>query len=140
MKIEITARNFKPSPHLKSFIEVRLRTLLKYDSHITSFKVVLLKEGRAEKVELIITSNKGNYITKCYTSVFEKTVINAIEKIKVQINNNHPHKQNPPLLGGAKYHPSDYETYEYSSILLDWMAMQYQINPTNKKPSLLGGD
>jgi hypothetical protein len=54
--------------------------------------VVLLKEGRAEKVELIITSNKGNYITKCYTSVFEKTVINAIEKIKVQINNNHPYK------------------------------------------------
>jgi ribosomal subunit interface protein len=123
MKIEITARNFKPSPHLKSFIEVRLRTLLKYDSHIKSFKVVLLKEGRAEKVELIITSNKGNYITKCYTSVFEKTVINAIEKIKVQINNNHPHKQKNPLLGGAKYHPSDYETYEYSSILLDWMAM-----------------
>jgi ribosomal subunit interface protein len=123
MKIEITARNFKPSPYLKSFIEVRLRTLLKYDSHITSFKVVLLKEGRAEKVELIITSNKGNYITKCYTSVFEKTVINAIEKIKVQINNNHPYKQNPPLLGGAKYHPSDYETYEYSSILLDWMEI-----------------
>jgi len=123
MKIEITARNFKPSPHLKSFIEVRLRTLLKYDSHITSFKVVLLKEGRAEKVELIITSNKGNYITKCYTSVFEKTVINAIEKIKVQINNNHPYKQPPPLLGGAKYHPSDYETYEYSSILLDWMEI-----------------
>ena len=48
---------------------------------------------------------------------------NAIEKIKVQINNNHPHKQNPPLLGGAKYHPSDYETYEYSSILLDWMEI-----------------
>ena len=44
---------------------------------------------------------------------------NAIEKIKVQINNNHPHKQKPLLLGGAKYHPSDYETYEYSSILLD---------------------
>ena len=84
MKIEITARNFKPSPHLKSFIEVRLRTLLKYDSHITSFKVVLLKEGRAEKVELIITSNKGNYITKCYTSVFEKTIINAIEKHNVR--------------------------------------------------------
>ena len=123
MNIEITARNFKPSPHLKSFIEVRLRTLLKYDSHITSFKVVLLKEGRAEKVELIITSNKGNYITKCYTSVFEKTVINAIEKIKVQINNNHPHKRKPLLLGGVKYHTSDYETYEYSSILLDWMAM-----------------
>ena len=48
-------------------------------------KWVLLKEGRAKKVELILTPNKGNYITKCYTSIFEKTVINAIEKIKVQI-------------------------------------------------------
>ena len=47
--------------------------------------MVLLKEGRAKKVELILTSNKGNYITKCYTSIFEKTVINAVEKIKVQI-------------------------------------------------------
>jgi len=33
------------------------------------------------------------------------------------------YKQKTPLMGGAKYHPSDYETYEYSSILLDWMAM-----------------
>ena len=85
MNIEITARNFTPSPNLKSFIEEKLLTLLKYNSHITSSKVVLLKEGRAKKVELILTSNKGNYITKCYTSIFEKTVINAVEKIKVQI-------------------------------------------------------
>ena len=85
MNIEITARNFTPSPNLKSFIEEKILTLLKYDSHITSSKVVLLKEGRAKKVELILTSNKGNYITKCYTSIFEKTVINAVEKIKVQI-------------------------------------------------------
>ena len=43
--------------------------------------MVLLKEGRARKVEFILTSNRGNYITKCYTSIFEKTVIKAIDNI-----------------------------------------------------------
>ncbi len=88
MNIEITARNFTASPNLKSFIKEKLLTLLKYDSHIKSSKVVLHQEGRAKKVELILTSKRGNYITKCYTSIFEKTVINAIEKIKVQIKKN----------------------------------------------------
>ena len=85
MNIDITARNFSPSPYLKTFIHDKLSRLLKYDSNITSSKVVLLKEGRAEKVELILKSKRINYITKCYSSVFEKTFINAIEKIKVQI-------------------------------------------------------
>ena len=50
-----------------------------------SSKVVLLKEGRAEKIELILKSNRASYITKCYSSVFEKTLMNAVDKIKVQI-------------------------------------------------------
>ena len=86
MNIDITARNFSPSPYLKTFIHEKLNGLLKYDSNITSSKVVLLKEGRAEKVELLLKSKRTNYITKCYSSVFEKTFINAIDKIKVQIN------------------------------------------------------
>ena len=85
MNIDITARNFSPSPYLKTFIHEKLNGLLKYDSNITSSKVVLLKEGRAEKVELILKSKRTNYITKCYSSVFEKTFIYAIDKIKVQI-------------------------------------------------------
>ena len=85
MNIDITARNFTPSPKLKTLINEKLIGLLKYDSNIMSSKVVLLKEGRAEKVELILKSKRINYITKCYSSVFEKTFINAIEKIKVQI-------------------------------------------------------
>ena len=85
MNIDITARNFSPSPYLKTFIHEKLNGLLKYDSNITSSKVVLLKEGRAEKVEIILKSKRTNYITKCYSSVFEKTFINAIDKIKVQI-------------------------------------------------------
>ena len=85
MNIDITARNFEPSPYLKTFIDDKLNGLLKYDPNIISSKVVLLKEGRAEKVELILKSKRTNYITKCYSSVFEKTFINAIDKIKVQI-------------------------------------------------------
>ena len=85
MNIDITARNFTPSPDLKTLIHDKLNGLLRYDSNITSSKVVLLKEGRAEKVELILKSKRTNYITKCYSSVFEKTFINAIDKIKVQI-------------------------------------------------------
>ena len=48
--------------------------------------MVLLKESRAEKVELIITSKNRKYVTKCYSSVFEKTMVNAIDNIKVQIS------------------------------------------------------
>ena len=85
MNIEITARNFSPSLELKYFIKDKLMKLLTYDSNINFIKVVLLKESRAEKVELILTSKKKKYITKCYSSVFEKTIIKAINNIKIQI-------------------------------------------------------
>ncbi|GIQ98787.1 hypothetical protein CM15mP5_2220 [bacterium] len=45
MNIDITARNFTPSHHLKTFITTKLSSLSKYDSNIKSSKVVLLKEG-----------------------------------------------------------------------------------------------
>ena len=88
MNIEITARHFTPSPELKSFVKDKLNKLLKYDSQINFIKVVLLKESRAEKVELILTSKNKKYITKCYSSIFEKTMLKAINNIKVQINKN----------------------------------------------------
>ena len=89
MNIDITARNFKPSPNLRLFITSKLSSLSKYDSNITSSKVVLSKEGRAEKVEILLRSNKNSYITKCYSSIFEKTIMHAINKIKVQIKKHH---------------------------------------------------
>ena len=85
MNIEITARNFTPSKELKEIIKEKLLKLLKYDSDISFSKVVPHKESRAEKVELILTSKKNKYITKCYSSVFEKTLAKAINNIKVQI-------------------------------------------------------
>jgi len=85
MNIEITARNFTPSDQLKDFINDKLLYLSRFDSNIDFAKVVLLKESRAEKVELIISSKNKKYVTKCYSSVFEKTMVNAIDNIKVQI-------------------------------------------------------
>tara|TARA_B100000902_G_C27158532_1_gene837463 strand:+ start:632 stop:901 length:270 start_codon:yes stop_codon:yes gene_type:complete len=85
MNIEITARNFTPSDQLKDFINDKLLYLSRFDSNIDFAKVVLLKESRAEKVELIISSKNKKYVTKCYSSVFEKTMANAIDNIKVQI-------------------------------------------------------
>ena len=85
MNISITSRNVTPSEELTHLIKQKLENLLKYDSNIIRSKVVLLKESRAEKVKLIITSKHAQYITKCYSSAFEKTILDAIENIKNQI-------------------------------------------------------
>ncbi len=85
MNVEITARNFTPSDELKDLIYEKIISLKKFDSNISIARVVLLKESRAEKVELILTSKKNKYVTKCYSSVFEKTVAHAIDNIKIQI-------------------------------------------------------
>jgi ribosome-associated translation inhibitor RaiA len=85
MNIEITVRNFSPSEELKTLINEKILYLKRFDSNIDYARVVLLKESRAEKVELIISSKKNRYVTKCYSSVFEKTLALAIDNIKIQI-------------------------------------------------------
>ena len=85
MNIEITGRNFSPSEELKTLINEKILYLKRFDSNIDYARVVLLKESRAEKVELIISSKKNKYVTKCYSSVFEKTLALAIDNIKIQI-------------------------------------------------------
>ena len=62
MNIEITARHFTPSEDLKAFVNEKVPKLLKYDPRINFIKVVLLKESRAEKVELIVNSKNKQYI------------------------------------------------------------------------------
>ena len=89
MNVDITGRGFTPSENLKTFINEKSSSLLKYDPNISNVKVVLIKEGRAEKVEIIISGKKNNYIAKCYSSVFEKTIMHAISKIKSQIEKVH---------------------------------------------------
>ena len=86
MNIDITSRGFTPSSDLIELINTKVEKLSKFDKNISDIKVVLKKESRAEKVELIITSKNRKYVTKCYSSVFEKTMVNAIDNIKVQIS------------------------------------------------------
>ena len=88
MNIEITARGFTTNETLNNFIYTKLQKLDKFDKNISNIKVVLLKESRAEKVELIVDSEKNTYISKCYSSVFEKTIIKAIDNIITQIKKN----------------------------------------------------
>ena len=85
MNIEITARNFTISNELKAFARSKIEKLLKYDKLISSSRIILLKESRAEKVELIIISKNKSYIAKCHSSAFKKTIIQAADKIKTQI-------------------------------------------------------
>ena len=90
MNIDITARGFTTNDKLNSFIKEKLHKLTTFDKNISNVKVVLLKESRAEKVELIVESKKNTYISKCYSSVFEKTIIKAIDNIITQIKKNKP--------------------------------------------------
>ena len=88
MNIDITSRNVNPSKELINFIKEKLQKLQKYDSNIMHSKVTLLKESRAEKIKMIITSKNNQYITECHSSAFGKTILSAIENIKTQIRKN----------------------------------------------------
>jgi len=85
MNIDITARNFTISENLRDFVKNKSSKLLTYDKNIDTIKVIFLKESRAEKVELLVNSKTNQYITKCYSSVFEKTFLKAIDNIIIQI-------------------------------------------------------
>ena len=85
MNIDITTRGFTADKNLNDFIHEKLQKLTTFDKNISNIKVVLLKESRAEKVELIVESNKKTYISKCYSSLFEKTIVKAINNIITQI-------------------------------------------------------
>ena len=58
MNIDITSRGFTPSSDLVELINSKLLKLDTFDKNISNIKVVLLKESRAEKVELIVQSKK----------------------------------------------------------------------------------
>ena len=85
MKINITARKFTISKDLAQFVRDKLSKISKYDNQINSIDVILLKESRAEKVEIIATSKNDSYIIKCYSSAFEKTILMAFNNLKIQI-------------------------------------------------------
>ena len=88
MNIDITSRGFTPSSDLIELINTKVEKLSKFDKNISDIKVVLMKESRAEKVELIVESKRNTYVSKRYSSVFEKTLVMSIDNIKSQIQKN----------------------------------------------------
>ena len=64
MNIDITSRGFTISDNLAGFIHKKLPKLSTFDKNIQNVKLVLLKESRAEKVELIVESKGKKYITR----------------------------------------------------------------------------
>ena len=85
MKISITGRNINISEHLNRFIQEKISKISRYDKEIYSINIILSKESRAEKVEIIVNSKDSSYIAKCHSSIFEKTILKAIESLKTQI-------------------------------------------------------
>ena len=85
MKISITGRNINIDENLKQFIQEKVSRIIRYDKEIHSIDVILSKESRAEKVEIIINSKNNSYITKSHSSVFEKTILRAFDNLKAQI-------------------------------------------------------
>ena len=85
MKITISGRNVAISKSLNQFIQDKISKISRYDKEIHSVEIVLSKESRAEKVEIIANSKNDLYITKSHSSVFEKTVLRAIDNLKAQI-------------------------------------------------------
>ena len=88
MEISITGRNVNISEDLNRFIQEKVSKIIRYDKNIHSVEVILLKESRAEKVEIVVNSKNCSYITKCHSSVFEKTVLRALDNFKAQILKN----------------------------------------------------
>ena len=88
MNIDITSRGFTPSSDLIDLINTKVEKLSRFDKNISDIKVVLKKESRAEKVELIVESKSNTYVSKRYSSVFEKTLVMSIDNIKSQIQKN----------------------------------------------------
>ena len=84
MEISITGRNITVSDALKEFIKDKISKITRFDNEIHSIDVILSKESRAEKVEIIAHSKSNSYITKSHSSVFEKTIFRALDNLKVR--------------------------------------------------------
>lgn len=90
MNIEITARHFTPSEELKKLVNSRLTKIEKFNVALTRCHVILSKEnGIEEKVEIVAHSKGHEYIAHDNSSVFEKSLVNSVNKLSVQLKKQH---------------------------------------------------
>ena len=89
MKIEITARHFSASKHLKELIYEKIKKVKKFNSGIMSFHVILTKENNSENVEIIARAKGYDFAAHENADIFERSLVNAIDKIAIQIKKQH---------------------------------------------------
>ena len=85
MEILITSRHFKASEQLKKLINSKLNKLSKFNNDIINFNVILDKQNNYEKVEIMTHIHGRDFIAIENQNNFEQSVINAVEKISIQI-------------------------------------------------------
>ena len=80
MKVEITARHFSPSGHLKELIHEKIKKIERYNNGIMNCHVILTKEHNEENVEIVAHEN---------ADLFERALITAVDKISIQVKKHH---------------------------------------------------
>ena len=89
MNIEITARHFSASDHLKELVYEKIKKIEKYNSGIMNCHVILTKENNRENVEIIACTKGFDFAAHENADIFERSLINAIDKISIQIKKQH---------------------------------------------------
>ena len=89
MNIEITARHFTASEHLKQLVHEKIKKVEKFNSHIMSCHVILTKENNSENVEIVARTKGYDFAAHENADVFERSLKNAIDKISIQIKKQH---------------------------------------------------
>ncbi len=89
MQVDITARHFTPSVHLKEMVYEKLKKIKKFNTGIISCRVVLTKEANIEDVEIVAHGKGHHFIAHENSDNFEKSLIIAIDKITIQVKKQH---------------------------------------------------
>ena len=89
MNINITARHFTASEQLKELIYEKIKKVQKFSSGIMSCNVILTKENNRENVEIIAHAKGYDFVAHENADVFERSLLNAIDKISIQIKKQH---------------------------------------------------
>jgi len=90
MNIEITSRHFSPSKKLKILIDDKISKVRKFNIKLTRCHVILSKEIYSEESVEIVAHSKGHeFVAHDNSSIFEKSLTNAVNKLIVQLKKQH---------------------------------------------------
>ena len=89
MKIDITARHFSLSDHLRILVNEKVDKIEKFNNGILNCSVVLTKDSSEENVEIVAHAKGQEFIARDNSGVFEKSLAIAVEKISIQIKKHH---------------------------------------------------